>query len=116
MAEAVRESFDVAKQGASDLGLLPALAGAPTFRVGHSLGAKLLVIGACGDGAAEERARLGLLAFNNFGVADSVKLAASVVQQMQGGGARGSQTANAIAGGLSLSLSKPALMVGALPR
>ena len=105
LAEAVRESFDVARQGACDLGLLPALAGAPTFRVGHSLGAKLLVIGACGDGAAEERARLGLLAFNNFGVADSVKLAASVVQQMQGGGAQGAQTANAIADAFAFAQS-----------
>ena len=47
-------------------------------------------------GSAPEPAPLGLLAYNNFGVADSVRLASSVVQTLQGGG-RAAQTASAIA-------------------
>jgi len=97
--------FESARAEACELGLLPAAA--PVFRAGHSLGAKLLVVEACrvageaGDevytGSAPQPAPLGLLAYNNFGVADSVRLASSVVQTMQGGGGRAGQTASAIA-------------------
>ena len=89
--------FESARAEACELGLLPAAA--PVFRAGHSLGAKLLVVEACrvageaGEAGDEvytgsAPAPLGLLAYNNFGVADSVRLASSVVQTMQGGGAR----------------------------
>lgn len=96
--------FESARAEACELGLLPAAA--PVFRAGHSLGAKLLVVEACrvvageaGDEvyAGSAPAPLGLLAYNNFGVADSVRLASSVVQNMQGGGARAGRTASAIA-------------------
>lgn len=102
LAAACTAAFEATQAEARDLGLLPP--GAPLFRVGHSLGAKLLVVEACragqGEGdearAAPPPAPLGLMAYNNFGVADSVRLATSVVQGMQGG-ARAAQTASAIA-------------------
>lgn len=72
---------------------------APTFRLGHSLGAKLIVLGeasraadeaaSSSDGATPPTppASLGLLAFNNFGLADSVALASDLLGRVQGSSA-----------------------------
>jgi len=95
---------------------------APIYRVGHSLGAKLLVLGALRAerkalrlGAAAEalandeaapappppasngrgKLSLGLICFNNFDLGDSAKLAASFVANAQGG-ARGEATARTV--------------------
>lgn len=80
LATKVGEGFEAACSEAIARGMLPA--DVRTFRVGHSLGSKLLVIEACRGGAGTS-APLGLLAFNNFGVEDSVNLATSVVAKLQ---------------------------------
>lgn len=89
---------------------------APTFRLGHSLGAKLAVLGALGDDANSEplprslpgcldaseedgavgQARttsppvatdpIGLLAFNNFGLTESAAYASEFLSRMGGSG------------------------------
>ena len=91
--------------------------GAPIFRLGHSLGAKLLVLGALAESPLRaiqssddagsssppeettapeegepERAPLGLVGFNNFDLSDSASLAASFIAKAQGG-AQGAATA-----------------------
>jgi len=90
LARRVASDFDVALEESRAQGLAPP-AGAPVFRVGHSLGAKLLALLACeagaGEGGAPQADPLALLNFNNFRVADSVELASKLVGEMQGGGA-----------------------------
>ena len=97
-------------------------ASAPIRRLGHSLGGKLLVLGALGDADAAEAlgalpagtidvtdplpppspppppgAPLGLLAFNNFALADSAALASNFISKLQGGEtARAAETAQAV--------------------
>ena len=74
---------------------------APVYRIGHSLGAKLCVIGALREGGSEgggggNAPPLGLLAFNNFGLADSAALAAELFDQFQGGAGRNGETMRAV--------------------
>lgn len=57
--------------------------GLPRYGVGHSLGAKLLLLLACGDAGAYEK--LVLLAPNNSGIADSAKLLERLVDAAGGG-------------------------------
>jgi len=63
-------------------------ASAPIYRIGHSLGAKLLVLGACFKGAGtadpikSTTDSLGLISFNNFALADSLKLVTNVVERL----------------------------------
>ena len=90
IAADIAGGFGAALESCIDTGVVPS--SAKFFSLGHSLGAKLLLIGACESGS---EAPLGLLAFNNYRVADSVALAAETVQQLQGG-ARGDQTAGFI--------------------
>lgn len=72
----------------------------PVFRIGHSLGAKLLVLKSVRDaeemvveeGSPKKGDALALLAFNNFGIKDSAALAADFIGRIQGGD-RGSEVA-----------------------
>jgi hypothetical protein len=64
-----------------------------TVRLGHSLGGKLCAILACEPAATE---RVGTLAFNNFGVDDSVAIATDVLQQLGGGGGREAEVTDAL--------------------
>ena len=82
-------------------------ADAPSFRLGHSLGAKLLVLGSLSQRVLPSASAstsapapppsppLGLVSFNNFALADSVSLASSFLAGIQGG-ARGAATASAV--------------------
>jgi len=105
LSRAVHGDFCDALAACHDACTIPSTA--PIYRIGHSLGAKLLVIGALqrpvlpstakpmseeGDGG---KASLGLLAFNNFGIEDSAALAADVLADLQGG-ERGEATARAV--------------------
>ena len=103
LSNAVHDEFDRALLVCRERSGLSA--NAPTYRLGHSLGAKLLVLGALGEEeqglltsgdeerppAAEEQAdddaasKLGLLAFNNFDLSDSAELAAAFLARLQGG-------------------------------
>lgn len=87
----VASRFDVARDVCvREYGLSPA---APTFRLGHSLGAKLLVIAALETGSLKSTAaafgKLGLVAFNNFELKDSAALAAQLFASSGGGDAFG---------------------------
>ena len=62
---------------------LPPSVGERTYRLGHSLGAKLLAIGASAENSPSAEP-LGVLAYNNFALKDSVSLATSVAQQLGG--------------------------------
>mmetsp|Transcript_150778 Transcript_150778/g.482533 ORF Transcript_150778/g.482533 Transcript_150778/m.482533 type:complete len:267 (+) Transcript_150778:569-1369(+) len=65
----------------------------PRFALGHSLGAKLQVLLRCsGNNQRPEALGVGLIAFNNFGVADSVKLLRETVAKFQGIGAMGGES------------------------
>ena len=118
LAAATQDAFERAREECQTLyGLSTS---APTYRLGHSLGAKLLLlstlraerarIGAVSSSkeeAAERGARaaiptaappldsLGLIAYNNFGLSDSAALAASFISAAQGGD-RGAETARAV--------------------
>lgn len=118
LAAATQDAFERAREECQTLyGLSTS---APTYRLGHSLGAKLLLlstlraerarIGAVSSSkeeAAERGARaaiptaappldsLGLIAYNNFGLSDSAALAASFISAAQGGD-RGAATARAV--------------------
>ena len=118
LAAATQDAFERAREECQTLyGLSTS---APTYRLGHSLGAKLLLlstlraerarIGAVSSSkeeAAESGARaaiptaappldsLGLIAYNNFGLSDSAALAASFISAAQGGD-RGAATARAV--------------------
>ena len=121
LSRAVHRDFDAALSACrEDCGLA---ASAPTFRLGHSLGAKLLVLGALGpeqtgalppatssDGEAGAAAaaaaqsaqptaaagdKIGLLAFNNFALKDSAELASNFLARLQGG-PRAAETARAV--------------------
>ena len=131
LASGVEGRFDRGRQWCEEtLGLA---ATAPAYQLGHSLGAKLLVMNcidnlaasstdevdddgtitilpavptgetaaaAGGGGRAASAAgaappSVGLLAFNNFGIADSARLVAQVVATAQGG-ERGTATAGAV--------------------
>lgn len=105
LARQVETSFEEALEECRADGVAPAT-NAPIFKLGHSLGAKLLVITACsatkdkkteGKSLAQEgmKPRLGLLAYNNFAVQDSVDFAGELIAQIQGG-ARGTATASAV--------------------
>jgi len=98
LSKAVHAAFASAQAECCErFGLSPA---APLYRLGHSLGAKLLVLGALEqEGGGDETAPaapLGLLAFNNFGLSDSVELASQLLSRMQGGGGRSDETARAV--------------------
>ena len=118
LAAATQDAFERAREECQTLYGLSA--SAPTYRLGHSLGAKLLLlstlraerarIGAVSSSkeeAAERGARaaiptaappldsLGLIAYNNFGLSDSAALAASFISAAQGGD-RGAATARAV--------------------
>lgn len=135
LSKKVHASFAKAVENLQDRGRLGEQV--PTYRVGHSLGARLLVLGALGDvegGTSDDDALLGLLAggaidvdgvdvdaaaapsspspppsprpmgdglaliaFNNFGLADSVSLATEFLSRMQGD--EGGAGAGAGAGG-----------------
>lgn len=55
----------------------------PRFAMGHSLGAKLQVLLRCQEGA-QKVAGVALLAFNNFGVEDQVRLLREALKAVQG--------------------------------
>ena len=61
-------------------------------RLGHSLGGKLCAILSC-EGGGE---RVGTLAFNNFGVEDSIAIATDILQRLGGAGSRDKEVADAI--------------------
>jgi len=106
LSESVLKAYDVARTSCqATLGLS---ADAPTFRLGHSLGAKLLVLGSLSQRvlpSAEASSSaapapppsppLGLIAFNNFALSDSIALASSFLAGVQGG-ERGAATASAV--------------------
>lgn len=71
-----------------------------TVRLGHSLGGKLCAILACEPGAKE---RVGTLAFNNFGVEDSIAIATDVLQELGGAGGRDAEVANALRGAIGIA-------------
>jgi len=60
----------------------------PKFALGHSLGAKLHVIRHCKeqDQAAVGKEPLAVMAFNNFGITDSISLAREALRMFQGVG------------------------------
>ena len=118
LAAATQDAFERAREECQTLyGLSTS---APTYRLGHSLGAKLLLlstlraerarlgaVSSSKEEAAERGARaaiptaappldsLGLIAYNNFGLSDSAALAASFISAAQGGD-RGAATARAV--------------------
>uniref|UniRef100_A0A7S4BHR6 CHAT domain-containing protein n=1 Tax=Chrysotila carterae TaxID=13221 RepID=A0A7S4BHR6_CHRCT len=61
---------------------LSQLPAARRFKLGHSLGAKLLVMNACSS--SSPAGAVGTLAFNNFGVAESISFATAIAQQLTG--------------------------------
>ncbi len=76
LSRAVVDSFDGALDACrSKWGLSSS---APTFRVGHSLGAKLLVLGSLSAPSADDFGKLGLVSFNNLMLSDSAALAAEL--------------------------------------
>ena len=105
LSRAVHNDFSNALAACQEACTIPSTA--PVYRLGHSLGAKLLVIGALqrpvlpsaapptSMGNHGSAAGLGLLAFNNFGLEDSAALAADVLADLQGG-ERGEATARAV--------------------
>ena len=118
LAAATQDAFERAREECQTLyGLSTS---APTYRLGHSLGAKLLLLstlraerarlGAVSSSKEESVERgataatptaappldaLGLIAYNNFGLSDSAALAASFISAAQGGD-RGAETARAV--------------------
>lgn len=98
IAKRVGKDFDEAFLACASDGLGPP-ASSPVFRLGHSLGAKLLTILACQSD--RPTCPLGLLAFNNFGVAESASYTAKVVAAMQGG-QRGAEVGEQIANAISI--------------
>lgn len=101
LSESVHAAFDAALETCREQsGLADS---APVFRLGHSLGGKLLccdAVGGRGGDAAPDTAAasapIGLLAFNNFGLADSASLVTEFVNRVQGGDARAEATARAV--------------------
>jgi len=81
---------------------------APVYRLGHSLGAKLQVLGALAAedpaGATEDGAGtyLGMLGFNNFGIEESAALASNFLASVQGG-ERGAETAKSVLDAFSIA-------------
>jgi hypothetical protein len=64
------------------------------------LGGKLCAILACEPGAKE---RVGTLAFNNFGVEDSIAIAADVIQQLGGAGGRENEVGDALRAAIGIA-------------
>ena len=127
LSRKVHQDFDAARSALQErYGLGVA---APTYRLGHSLGGKLLTLGSLGDAAAAEvfgalpagtidvteplppppppappGAPLGLLAFNNFALADSAALASNFLSRLQGGEtARTAETSKAVMDAFSMA-------------
>jgi len=98
LARGVAKAFDACFLTCSLDGLAPP-ASAPVFRLGHSLGAKLLTIASCLSDRTEDA--LGLLALNNFGVAESAAFSAKIIAALQGG-ERGARTGEQVASVISL--------------
>ena len=116
LSKSVHAAFDVAVQEVRESSGLAA--SAPVYRLGHSLGAKLLTLGKVGplvleageyDNAEAESASasasasaasaaadapLGLLAFNNFDLSDSITLASDLIARVQNDGGEGSRNAD----------------------
>jgi hypothetical protein len=109
LSESVHAAFETAlEECRARTGLAES---APVFRLGHSLGGKLLCCQAVGgrsgsDGASNGDAQnpvdavaassIGLLAFNNFGLADSAALVSEVLNRVRGGDERADATARAV--------------------
>lgn len=93
LARAARAAFEAAlAAGAERYGW--SLERMPRLALGHSLGAKLQVMLRCNaEGAGEEPAppalAVGLLAFNNFGIEDQVRLLRETLRAVQNGGVAG---------------------------
>lgn len=109
LARRCRENFDASLAEVRERYGLGAAC--PIYRLGHSLGAKLLVVDAVSDGRLAGREpppegapaeSLALLALNNFELADSAKLAAKVVAGMQGGGDAGERSGQAVQDAFSM--------------
>jgi hypothetical protein len=84
LSKAVHAAFESGLEACREVsGLSPS---APCFRMGHSLGAKLLVLGetTATTDPSPLTAPLGLLAFNNFGLGDSITLATELLGRVQG--------------------------------
>jgi hypothetical protein len=67
--------------------------GLPKYAVGHSLGAKLHSIGIAATGIGGELSGVGCVSYNNFGFAETIKMARSFVAEMRVGG-RGSPSSS----------------------
>ena len=109
LAREVGRSFEAALAACRADGLAPQ-ATAPIYRLGHSLGAKLCVLLACADDSKEleladppasEVSKLGLIAYNNFGVAESAEFSAKVIAALQGGES-GAETGFMVANAISV--------------
>jgi len=86
LSETVHQEFEEALEATKDM--TGTDGSTPVFRIGHSLGAKLLVLKQVRDaemGMAVKGDALALLAFNNFGIKDSAALAADFIGRVQGG-------------------------------
>ena len=69
----------------------------PKYAVGHSLGGKLHSIGIAACSIGEELAGAGFISYNNFGFAETIKMARSFAKEMQvGTGSSGFGTASAL--------------------
>ena len=55
----------------------------PKYAIGHSLGAKLHSIGIAATGIGEELSGVGFISYNNFGFAETIKMARSFAREMQ---------------------------------
>mmetsp|Transcript_22429 Transcript_22429/g.51374 ORF Transcript_22429/g.51374 Transcript_22429/m.51374 type:complete len:430 (-) Transcript_22429:74-1363(-) len=89
LAEVVSEKFELAVEvGASRYGW--PLETMPRILLGHSLGTKLQVLNLCSAGIRPLPLGVGLLAFNNYGIRDQVRLLQEALKFMQGGRGAGS--------------------------
>lgn len=61
----------------------------PKFAIGHSLGAKLHCIGMAATGIGEELAGVGLISYNNFGFAETIRMSRNFAKQLNVGGVAG---------------------------